>query len=135
MSLTRRARGCFAPKQFAPAPPGAPQRAGFGLGPPALFSAQAGENRAPGGATGPFFRRRREKIAWGGLLGGAAGDALRFSFPLTQAKGTKTPLFYIQVIHTINLGLHDIHLRSKTVFLTRCYIIFLIRCYTVFLVY
>ena len=41
--------------------PGAPQRAGFGLGPPALFSAQAGENRAPGGATGPIFRCRRKK--------------------------------------------------------------------------
>ena len=66
----------FRAKMVRPAPPGPPQRAGFGLGPPALFSAQAGENRAPGGATGPFFRRRREKPAWGGLLGGAAGDAL-----------------------------------------------------------
>ena len=69
VSLTRLTRGFFVPKQFAPAPPGAPQRARFGLGPPALFSAQAGENRAPGGATGPFFRRRREKNAWVAFLG------------------------------------------------------------------
>lgn len=71
----------FRAKTVRPAPPGAPQRAGFGLGPPALFSAQAGENRAPGGATGPFFRRRREKNAWGGLPGGAAGDALSDLIP------------------------------------------------------
>ena len=76
MSLTRLARVFFAPKQLALAPQGAPQRAGFGLGPPALFSAQAGENRAPGGVTAPFFQRRREKVAWGGLPGGTAGDAL-----------------------------------------------------------
>src|SRR3954464_3278976 len=69
----------FRARKVRPAPPCTPQRAGFGLGPPALFSAQAGENRAPGGATGPFFRRRREKIAWGGLPGGAAGDALKAS--------------------------------------------------------
>ena len=38
-SLTRLARVFLAPKQLAPAPPNASQRAGFGLGPPALFSA------------------------------------------------------------------------------------------------
>ena len=69
MSLTRRARGCFAPKQFTPAPPGAPQRAVFGLGPPALFSAQAGENRAPGGATGPFFDAGAKKSPGEAFLG------------------------------------------------------------------
>ena len=68
-SLTRRARGCFAPKQFAPAPPGAPQRAGFGQGPPALFSAQAGENRAPGGATEPFFGAGAKKLPEEAFLG------------------------------------------------------------------
>ena len=68
-SLTRLARVFFAPKQLVPAPPGAPQRAGFGLGPPALFSAQAGENRAPGGATGPFFQRRRKKTPGEAFLG------------------------------------------------------------------
>ncbi len=59
----------FRAKTVRPAPPGAPQRAGFGLGPPALFSAQAGENRAPGGATGPFFRRRRKKNPGEAFLG------------------------------------------------------------------
>ena len=59
----------FRAKTVRPGAPGRPQRAGFGLGPPALFSAQAGENRAPEGATGPIFRRRRKKNAWGGLSG------------------------------------------------------------------
>ena len=67
--LTRLARGSFAPKPLAPASQSAPQRVGFGLGPPALISAQAGENRAPEGAAEPIFLRRREKIAWGGLSG------------------------------------------------------------------
>ena len=57
--------------------PSAPQGAGFGLGPPAPVLARAGEKRASGGATGAFFWRRRGKIAWGGPVGGAAGDALR----------------------------------------------------------
>ena len=52
MSLTRRAHGCFAPKQFAPAPPGAPS--------------------APGSA---WVRRRcfRPKPAKIGLLGARLG--------------------------------------------------------------
>ena len=49
--------------------PGAPQGAGFCLGPPAPVSARAGEKRASGGVTGPFFWRRRGKNAWEGLLG------------------------------------------------------------------
>ena len=49
--------------------PGAPQRAGFGLGPPAPISARAGEKRAPGGVTGPIFWRRRSKNRLGALLG------------------------------------------------------------------
>ena len=57
--------------------PDAPQHAGFGLGPPAPISARAGEKRAPGGVTGPIFWRRRSKNRLGGLVGGAAGDALR----------------------------------------------------------
>ena len=57
--------------------PGASQGAGFGMGPPALVSARGGEKEVSGGATGPFFQRRREKFAWGGLPGGAAGDALK----------------------------------------------------------
>ena len=48
----------FGPKSVSPAPPGAPQRAGFVLGPPAPVSAQTGEKRAPVGTTGPFFARR-----------------------------------------------------------------------------
>ena len=55
VSLTRLARGAFAPKTIRPAPTSAPQRAGFGLGPPAPISARAGENWALGGATGRFF--------------------------------------------------------------------------------
>ena len=43
--------------------PGAPQGAGFCLGPPAPVSARAGEKRASRGATGPFFQRRRGKNA------------------------------------------------------------------------
>ena len=57
--------------------PSAPQGAGFGLDPPAPVLARAGEKQVSGGATGPFFLRRRGKIAWGGPVGGAAGDALR----------------------------------------------------------
>ena len=57
--------------------PDAPQGAGFGLGSPAPVLARAGEKRASGGATGPFFRRRRGKNAWGQPVGGAAGDALK----------------------------------------------------------
>ena len=72
---------------------GASERAGFGLGPPALFSAQAGENRAPGGATGPFFRRQRKKNAWGGLLGA------RLEMPLV-IKNSHTYCKYLQVIKT-----------------------------------
>ena len=64
------------PKTIRTAPPSAPQRAGFGLGPPAPISARAGENWALGGATGPIFWRRRPKSRLGCLVGGAAGDAL-----------------------------------------------------------
>ena len=42
-------------KNDSPGAPERPQRAGFGLGPPAAISARAGENWALGGATGPFF--------------------------------------------------------------------------------
>lgn len=56
--------------------PSAPQGAGFGLGPPAPVLARAGEKQAFEDATGPFFWRRRGKIAWEGSVGGAAGDAL-----------------------------------------------------------
>ena len=66
VSLTWLARSFFTPKQFAPAPP---QRAGFGLGPPALFSAQAGENWAPGGATGPFSGASAKKTPGKAFLG------------------------------------------------------------------
>ena len=68
-SLTRLARVFFAPKQLAPAPPGAPQRARFGLGPPALFSAQAGENRAPGARLGRFFGAGAKKMSGKAFLG------------------------------------------------------------------
>ena len=54
----------------------APEGAEFGLGPPAPVLARAGEKRASGSATGAFFWRRRGKIARGGPVGGAAGDAL-----------------------------------------------------------
>ena len=76
MSLTRLPHGAFAPKTIRPAPPSAPQRAGFGLGPPAQISVRAGEKWAHGTATGPIFWRRRPKSRLGGLVGGAAGDAL-----------------------------------------------------------
>ena len=59
----------FRAKTVRPAPPGAPQRAGFGLGPPALFSAQAGENRAPEGVTGPFFSAGAKKTPGEAFLG------------------------------------------------------------------
>src|SRR4051812_37768657 len=77
-SLARRGRGSFAPKTIRSAPPSAPQRAGFGLGPPAPISARVGEKWALGGATGPIFRRWGPKSRLGGLVGGAAGDALIF---------------------------------------------------------
>ena len=59
-------QACFS---LASKPPTAPQRAGFGLNPPALISSRAGKNQAPGDATGPFFRRRRKKIDWGDIFG------------------------------------------------------------------
>ena len=59
----------FRAKTIRPAPPSAPQRAGFGLVPPAPISARAGENWALGGATGPIFWRRRTKKRLGGFLG------------------------------------------------------------------
>ena len=80
----------FAPKTIRPAPPSDPQRAGFGLGPPAPISARAGEKRASGGATGPIFWRRRPKSRLGGLVGGAAGDALRVSTTAMGKSGSQT---------------------------------------------
>lgn len=56
--------------------PGCPQRAGFGLGPPGPILARAGEKRPTRVAAGPFSPRRRKKMAGGGPVGGAAGDAL-----------------------------------------------------------
>ena len=69
MSLTLLARGAFAPKTISPAPPSAPQRAGFGLGPPAPISARAGENGPLEARLGRFFSAGGRKVAWGALLG------------------------------------------------------------------
>ena len=46
-----------------------PQRAGFGLDPSALFSAQAGENRAPGARLGRFFGAGAKKSPGEAFLG------------------------------------------------------------------
>lgn len=59
----------FRAKTVRSAPPGAPQRAGFGLGPPALFSAQAGENQAPGTRLGRFFGAGAKKSPGEAFLG------------------------------------------------------------------
>ena len=59
----------FRAKKVRPAPSGAPQHVGFGLGPPALFSAQAGENRALGARLGRFFGAGAKKTPGEAFLG------------------------------------------------------------------
>ena len=49
--------------------PGAPEGAGFCLGPPAPISARAGEKRASGGRLGRFFGADAAKTHGEGLLG------------------------------------------------------------------
>ena len=67
--------------RFAPGPwDNGREHAGVGFGPPAPISVRAGENWALDSATGPVFWRRRPKTRLGGLVGGAAGDALNYKF-------------------------------------------------------
>ena len=101
-------------QKHSPAPPGETQQAGFGLGSPAYFFSKSGEKRAPGGATGNIFVRRRTKSALGGFLGGwlelllayaektgldveTVGPSLVFG-PLLQPTANTSSLFLIKYL-------------------------------------